>query len=200
MPTMNLGRVRGYDGGFGNVTCEYVDDGGEPDIIIEKSGDDTAKDFLFIFKNIVSQPLSQSEINDITNDIVVNSSKSVTGTGLSFFFSRLKEKFAAKDHKHSAADITSGTLDIARIADKSIIAAKYDDKSVGAAALADNCVGRANLESSLRDSISHTVKALVTSSDRRTPELMWITTDETGLCIQTLDGSTWRIDNVRKLS
>ena len=86
--------------------------------------------------------------------------------GLKYFWVKLKAKFAAKVHKHSASDITSGTLPSARIADNSISADKIMEDAITAAkiaasaivteALADGAVTDTKLSQSLRDSLSQT--------------------------------------------
>lgn len=59
--------------------------------------------------------LSTSQIDSVANDGTVNSSKVLTGTRLTYLWGKIKAKFAASTHEHSASDITSGTLDVARI-------------------------------------------------------------------------------------
>lgn len=50
--------------------------------------------------------------------------RTLTLTGLKYLIPKLRNLFAALAHRHSAADITSGTLNAARIADGSITEAK----------------------------------------------------------------------------
>lgn len=184
MPTVNLGRVRGMDGGFGNITCEYIDDGGNPDITIEKSGEDTAKDFHFIFKNIVAEPLDTATIESIANDEVVNTSKVLTGTGLSTLISRLKQKFAPKSHTHDASDITAGQLAAALIANGTITADMLATGAVTGAKIADGTISIDKMDQAFRDSqsriscIGQTEARFNTEAD--TDYLEYMGTDERG--------------------
>lgn len=57
-------------------------------------------------------PISTDTIDSITSGTSETGSESLNTTGLSYFFTKLKGLFAAIAHKHSASDITSGTLPI----------------------------------------------------------------------------------------
>lgn len=106
MPKINLGRVRGYDGGFGNVGATYANDGGEPRVSIEATGPDTAKDFTFEFANLVNDPISSNEIDQIVGGQVVESSNTLNATGLSTLWARLVAFFAPKEHTHAIAEVS----------------------------------------------------------------------------------------------
>ena len=134
MPQLNLGRVVGRDGGFGNASANYVDDGGEPDVEVNLSGEDTQKDIEFTFKNLVRAPIDSSMINQITNDQIINSSKVLTATGLTTLWGKIKSLFALKNHTHGTSGI--------------------EDKAITQAKLADHSVGQQQLETSVWDSIS----------------------------------------------
>lgn len=149
MPKLDLGRVVGRDGGFGNVTSEYFDDGGEPSVDIEMSGEDTAKDFKFILKNLVNKAIDSSTISQILNGSVINSSKVLSATGLTTFFSGLKDVFAPKSHTHGTAGI--------------------EDNAVTAAKIAPNCIGKDQLETSVWDSISQTDMTGVSQVEIKSP-------------------------------
>jgi hypothetical protein len=143
MPWKEIGEVVGKDGGFGNVTSEYVDDGGEPSVDIEASGEDTAKDFKFTFKNLINQALDSSTIDQILNDAVVKSANVLNGTGLVTFFAGLKNIFAAKSHTHNTDDID----------DRAITSDKIALKAVETENIADGAVGETQLDTALRNSI-----------------------------------------------
>lgn len=145
MAKINLGRVVGRDGGFGNITSSYIDDGGDPDVLIEASGEDSAKDVHFTFMNLINEPLPLSEIDKITNDTPVDSSKPVSGSGITALWQRIRQLFAPKNHIHTADDVTDGEFPTYRIADEAITAPK----------IADGQIGSNHLDQDLRDSISH---------------------------------------------
>ncbi|MEC4272973.1 hypothetical protein VJ923_07365, partial [Adlercreutzia sp. R25] len=126
MPWKDLGKVAGEDGRIGNVDSTYINNGGDPGVSIVRSGDESAPDFTFEFENLVNDPLGESELESIVNGETVMSSNVVNGTVLGSFFSALNDIFAAKKHKHSAADLDSGTLSMDRIANGSIPQAKLD--------------------------------------------------------------------------
>lgn len=157
---IDLGQVAGRDARIVDPLATYVNDGGDPGVEISMVEIDTEPDepqqvqFLFNFFNLVNDPLTSAEIEAISNDEVVTSSNTMNGTGATTLWQRIKAKFAAKTHSHSAEDIVDGTLDIARIENGSITGDKYGLKSVGTAALADNAVGSDQLTQALRDSIS----------------------------------------------
>lgn len=120
MAKIDLGRVVGENGGFGNVRSTYISDGGMPSVGIEASGPDTAKDFDFIFSNIVNDPMTDEEIDGIVDGQYSQSSDVLNGRGLSRLWNWICELFAPKEHKHSASDLDSGTIDAARIANGTI--------------------------------------------------------------------------------
>lgn len=59
-------------------------------------------------------PITTDTIDEITANTTKTGNEVLNTTGLSYFFTKLKNIFAAISHKHSAADITSGSLPIAR--------------------------------------------------------------------------------------
>lgn len=145
MPQLNLGRVVGRDGGFGNASANYVDDGGEPDVEVNLSGEDTQKDIEFTFKNLVRAPIDSSMIDQITNDQIINSSKVLTATGLTTLWGKIKSLFALKNHTHGTSGI--------------------EDKAITQAKLADHSVGQQQLETSVWDSISQTREVSIASTE-----------------------------------
>ena len=74
MPWKDLGEVVGKNGTIGNVDSTYVNNGGEPGVSVTKSGDDSAPDLTFEFENLVNDPLTSSEIEQISNDTQLTSS------------------------------------------------------------------------------------------------------------------------------
>ena len=60
------------------------------------------------------EPLTTDEVDTVASDGTVINNKVLTGTGLSYLWGKLKAVFSAIGHKHSAADITGGTLPVAR--------------------------------------------------------------------------------------
>ena len=159
MPVRDLGEVQGKDGGFGEVSAEYFDNGGDPNIEIEAQGDNQAKNFIFRFLNIARSPLSSSQIEDIANDEVVTSSNVLTGTGLTTLWARIKSKFALKSHTHDASDITAGELASALLANGIITNDMLSEKCVTADKIADGTIGIDQLEKGLGDSISQLTSA-----------------------------------------
>ena len=117
---IDLGQVVGADGGFGNITSDYVNDGGDPGVEITMTGEDRAKDFHFEFKNLVNDPLTASEIERIAAGEMVHSSNTANGTSMSLFFAALSQLFAGIAHTHSADDIDSGTFGASRIANDAV--------------------------------------------------------------------------------
>lgn len=80
--------------------------------------------------NSVVDPITSEDIVAmVDDDETLTGSQVLNKTGLSLFFSKLKAFFARKVHTHSASDITSGTLDVARIADNSIPSTKFDQNT-----------------------------------------------------------------------
>lgn len=160
MPWKDLGKVVGSNGTVGNVDSTYINNGGDPGVSITRSGDDTAPDITFNFENLVNDPLTESEIEQITNDVSVNSSHTANGTVLTSIWAGIKAKFAAKSHVHDASDITTGQLAAALIANgtiteemlaaaavstgkigaKAVTEAKLGDGAVATAKLADDAV------------------------------------------------------------
>lgn len=125
MPWVDLGKVVGKDGEIGNVNSTYINNGGDPGVNIVRSGEDGAPDFTFEFENLVNDPLSESELEQIVAGQTVSSADVVNGTVLSNFMSALGNIFAAIDHKHDASDINAGTLTADRIANDSIGTEKF---------------------------------------------------------------------------
>ena len=142
-----IGRVQGEDGKIAQVNTVYVNDGGDPDVLAEISGESTNATLTLTFKNLVRDQLTESELDQIINNITVTSSNVVTGTRLSKFWERLwaklNEKFAKAAHTHDAGDIEDGAITTDKIATKAITTAK----------IADGAVGETQLEQSLRNSI-----------------------------------------------
>lgn len=60
------------------------------------------------------EPLTTDEVDTVASDGTVTNNKVLTGTGLSYLWGKLKAAFSAIGHKHSAADVTSGTLPVER--------------------------------------------------------------------------------------
>ena len=61
---------------------------------------------------LYSGSLTAEEIDIVTGGGTVTNNKMLTGTGLSYLWGKLKAAFSSIGHKHSAADVTSGTLPI----------------------------------------------------------------------------------------
>ncbi|MCD8200598.1 MAG: hypothetical protein LUD47_00810, partial [Clostridia bacterium] len=51
----------GADAGFGEITAEYIEDGGEPNVTVETDGDNTAKDLYFKFYDLKGEKGEQGE-------------------------------------------------------------------------------------------------------------------------------------------
>lgn len=134
MPKLNLGRVVGRDGGFGNIETRYINDGGAPSVTIEAQGEDTAKDFIFTFKNLVRDAATSDELEQIAAGENVQSSNVITALSMSVLWVKMKAAFAAFKHTHPGTDI--------------------DGKSITAAQLADHSVGKDQLETAVWESIS----------------------------------------------
>lgn len=60
------------------------------------------------------EPVTTDQIDTVAADGSVTSSNALTGTGLTYLWAKLKAAFASVTHRHSASDITSGTLSVAR--------------------------------------------------------------------------------------
>lgn len=154
MPWKDLGEVVGKNGTIGNVDSTYVNNGGEPGVSVTKSGDDSAPDLTFEFENLVNDPLTSSEIEQISNDTQLTSSSVLNGTGLTTLWSRIKAKFAPKSHTHDASDITAGELAAILIANGLIDTDMLAAGAVTTAKIADGAVTNAKLDQTLRDSLS----------------------------------------------
>ena len=154
MPKRDLGEVKGKDGGFGDVSAEYIDNGGDPSVEIETQGANQAKNFIFKFKNLVRSALSSEQIDSIVSNEVVTSSSVVTGTGLTSFWSKIKEKFALKHHTHETTDLLNEAVTTPKIANEAVTTEKIDDKAITQAKIADGAVGETQLDTALRNSIS----------------------------------------------
>lgn len=59
-------------------------------------------------------PIATDDIDKVAQNQTVEGESVLNLTGLSYLWSKIKAAFAAVGHKHSAADITSGTLPISR--------------------------------------------------------------------------------------
>ena len=59
-------------------------------------------------------PIATDDIDKVAQSQTVEGENVLNLTGLSYLWSKIKAAFAAVGHKHSAADITSGTLPISR--------------------------------------------------------------------------------------
>lgn len=152
MPWKDLGKVVGDDGKIGNVDSTYINNGGDPGVTITRSGEDVAPDFTFEFENLVNDPLTESELEQIVGGAVVGSSHVVNGTVLSNFMRALSNVFAAKNHKHSTSDVTSGQFGQDQIADGAVTADKLADGSVGIAHLDEEmAAGWESLSQTLSD-------------------------------------------------
>lgn len=154
MPWKDLGEVVGKNGTIGNVDSTYVNNGGEPGVSVTKSGDDSAPDLTFEFENLVNDPLTSSEIEQISNDTQLTSSSVLNGTGLTTLWSRIKAKFAPKSHTHDASDITAGKLAATLIANGLITEEMLHDGAVTGDKIANGSITNAKLDQTLRDSLS----------------------------------------------
>ena len=88
--------------------------------------------------------LTTSEIDKAASGQSLTSESVLNGSGLSYLWTKIKAAFAAAIHKHSASDITSGTLSADRIGAGSVTTEK----------LADAAVTKDKLGSDVWDSIS----------------------------------------------
>ncbi len=68
--------------------------------------------------------LTTSEIDKAASGQSLTSESVLNGSGLSYLWSKIKAAFSAVGHKHSAADLTSGTLSADRIAADSVTSDK----------------------------------------------------------------------------
>lgn len=154
MPKLNLGRVVGRDGGFGNTYTVYINDGGAPSVTVEASGEDTAKDFVFTFKNLVRDVATADEVEQIAAGEIVQSSNVITAGVMSSIWAKIKGAFATKSHTHDASDITAGELAAILIANGLIDTDMLAAGAVTTAKIADGAVTNAKLDQALRDSLS----------------------------------------------
>ena len=148
---IDLGPVVGADGGFGNITSSYVNDGGQPGVTIEASGPDKAKDVHFTFTNLVRDQLTGSEIEQIANDEVVQSSNVVTGSVMTQLWGWIKKLFAPKQHEHDTSDITTGKLAAALLDNGIITEAMLSDHCVTADKLAAGSVRKDNIDTEMSE-------------------------------------------------
>ena len=108
--------------------------------------------------------LTTSEIDKAASGQSLTSESVLNGSGLSYLWSKIKAAFAAAIHKHSASDITSGTLSAdrigagsvttAKLADSSVTPAKIKPASIGTSLIEDAAVTKDKLGSDVWDSIS----------------------------------------------
>lgn len=154
MPKLNLGRVVGRDGGFGNTDTVYINDGGAPSVTAEASGEDTAKDFVFTFKNLVRDVATADEVEQIAAGEIVQSSNVITAGVMSSIWAKIKGAFATKSHTHDASDITAGELAAILIANGLIDTDMLAAGAVTTTKIADGAVTKDKLEKSLGDSLS----------------------------------------------
>ena len=154
MPKLNLGRVVGRDGGFGNIDTVYLNDGGAPSVTVEASGEDTAKDFVFTFKNLVRDVATADEVEQIAAGEIVQSSNVITAGVMSSIWAKIKVAFATKSHTHDASDITAGELAAILIANGLIDTDMLAAGAVTTAKIADGSVTKDKLEKTLGDSLS----------------------------------------------
>lgn len=160
MPKLNLGRVVGRDGGFGNTDTVYINDGGAPSVTVEASGEDTAKDFVFTFKNLVRDVATADEVEQIAAGEIVQSSNVITAGVMSSIWAKIKGAFATKSHTHDASDITAGELAAILIANGLIDTDMLAAGAVTTTKIADGAVTKDKLEKSLGDSLSRGIKVL----------------------------------------
>lgn len=193
MPWKDLGEVVGKNGTIGNVDSTYVNNGGEPGVSVTKSGDDSAPDLTFEFENLVNDPLTSSEIEQISNDTQLTSSSVLNGTGLTTLWSRIKAKFATKSHTHDASDITAGELAATLIANGLITEEMLHDGAVTGDKIANGSITKDKLEKTFGDSLSQCpwrIGDVIQSFSNRNPKLDWPDTEW-----QQITGRFLRADN-----
>lgn len=192
MPKLNLGRVVGRDGGFGNIDTVYLNDGGAPSVTVEASGEDTAKDFVFTFKNLVRDVATADEVEQIAAGEIVQSSNVITAGVMSSIWAKIKGAFAQKSHTHDASDITAGELAAALIANGLITDDMLATGAVTTAKISDGAVTNAKLDQTLRDSLSQLGRLMPIYGQTET--LYWFYVKESRRLVlytsQTGDGST----------
>ena len=95
-----------------------------------------------------ARPISTDEIDEVASGRAPSGASVLSLTGLTYLWAKLKAAFAALSHKHSAADVTSGTLPVAR-----------GGTGSGTAAAALTALGAASATdvAALRDSVSQTL-------------------------------------------
>ena len=64
--------------------------------------------------NATLEPISTDQIDAVASNQSPTGDQTLNTTGLSYLWSKLKSAFAALAHTHSAEDVTSGTLPVAR--------------------------------------------------------------------------------------
>ena len=174
MPKLNLGRVVGRDGCFGNTDTVYINDGGAPSVTVEASGEDTAKDFVFTFKNLVRDVATADEVEQIAAGEIVQSSNVITAGVMSSIWAKIKGAFATKSHTHDASDITAGELAAILIANGLIDTDMLAAGAVTTAKIADGAVTNAKLDQTLRDSLSRSVKWSPVQDGTDRPTDYWV--------------------------
>lgn len=91
-------------------------------------------------------PITTDDIDEIVDDDEYKTgTQTLNLTGLSYLWVKLKSAFANIIHKHSADDITSGTLGSDRISDDAVTSGKIANGAVGTAKLADGAVTSAKI-------------------------------------------------------
>ncbi|BCS57508.1 hypothetical protein ADLECEL_13930 [Adlercreutzia equolifaciens subsp. celatus] len=191
MPWKDMGKVVGDNGTIGNINSTYINNGGEPGVSVTKSGDDSAPDITFEFENLVNDPLTSSEIEQISNDTQLTSSSVLNGTGLTTLWSRIKTKFAPKSHTHDASDITAGELAAILIANGLIDTDMLAAGAVTTTKIADGAVTKDKLEKTLGDSLSQAVKPSLWGDAGNRSVTLPLATDNNGdlyMLIASADG------------
>lgn len=192
MPKLNLGRVVGRDGGFGNIDTVYLNDGGAPSVTVEASGEDTAKDFVFTFKNLVRDVATADEVEQIAAGEIVQSSNVITAGVMSSIWAKIKVAFATKSHTHDASDITAGELAAILIANGLIDTDMLAAGAVTTAKIADGSVTKDKLEKTLGDSLSH---AMFVPAEGDTAGSMWFNPNSLTLTLTVSHDNIWyRVD------
>lgn len=158
---INLGRIVGRDAKIQAVNATYTNNGGEPGVEIDTvelevpEGEAQQVELSFNFFNLVNDPITSQQIDAIANDEVIKSANTLSATGLTSLWEKIKEKFAAKTHTHGTNGIDDSAITSAKLASNSVTEAKILDGAVTHEKLASGCVTKDNLEKSLGDSIFH---------------------------------------------